>query len=213
MKKGLDHIIVVIDKSGSMDVAKNETITGFNKFIEEQKNLKDRNAFITVIQFNTDYNFYCKNIPINEVKDLNESAYRPYGFTAYFDALGKAIDETGIYLDGLTEDEKPENVIMVSITDGQENASKEYNSEKIKNMIKHQQDKYLWKFIFLSAGEEAFKTIKSLNIDPSFTYKFDNGARGINSSYLSMSMGTTCMRTSCYNKKDILDKTGQKESD
>lgn len=89
------------------------------------------------------------NKNIADVPELTMDNYRPGGSTALNDAVGKAINETGYELAAMPEEERPSVVMMVIMTDGEENNSKEFKSAEIRDMIKHQTDKYSWKFIYL----------------------------------------------------------------
>ena len=149
MKQGLSEIICIIDRSGSMGIIKNDAIGGFNTFLEEQKKLPGE-ATLTYIQFDTEYEVVHENKPLKDVQPINGSIYIPRGRTALLDAVGKTIDATGRRLANTPEENRPEKIIVAILTDGEENASHQYNLSKIKEMIKHQKEKYSWEFIFLA---------------------------------------------------------------
>lgn len=91
----------------------------------------------------------------------------PRGSTALLDAVGRAITETGSRLAAMKETERPSLVIFVIVTDGQENSSRTFTREKIREMIQHQRTVYKWPFTFLAANQDAFAEAASLGIDPS----------------------------------------------
>lgn len=162
-KSGLTEIIAVIDKSGSMGAVQNDAIGGFNAFIKGQKKGPGKAVF-TVVLFDTNYSFVCQGLPVERVRPLDGKTYFPSGCTALYDAVGRAIDETGKRLSDLREEERPEKVIMVILTDGEENSSKEYGRQQVMEKIARQRDVYKWEFVFLGAGPEAMKGAAGMGI-------------------------------------------------
>lgn len=153
--KNSTEIVVVIDKSGSMGSKASDVIGGFNAFVEEQRRI-GANASLSLITFDTWYSVKYINCPISEVPLLDAESYMPGGGTALLDAIGRAINELGLKLKSLPEKERPENVVVVIMTDGEENSSHEFSLPRINEMIGHQRDKYNWKFMFIGVGPEAF---------------------------------------------------------
>lgn len=96
----------------------------------------------------------------------------PIGGTALYDAVGKSINYAGAQLNDMPNEDKPDKVIVVILTDGQENASHEFSREKVAEMIKHQKDVYSWEFIFLAANQDAFAVGGALNIKALNTANF-----------------------------------------
>ncbi|MBL8814376.1 MAG: hypothetical protein JNM43_29680 [Planctomycetaceae bacterium] len=92
---------------------------------------------------------------------------KPRGSTALLDAVGRAIIETGARLRAMEESQRHGLVVFVIVTDGQENASREFSRDKIREMIDHQQSVYSWKFTFLAANQDAFAEGGQLGIDSS----------------------------------------------
>jgi uncharacterized protein YegL len=170
MKQNLTEIVFIIDKSGSMNGFEKDTIGGFNSFINEQKKLVG-DANVTVVLFNHDYNVLFENESLQKVRELDDEDYFVSGTTALIDAMCKAIDSVGNRLSKLSEEKRPGKVIFVTITDGQENSSRNYSTEQLKEKIKHQEDKYSWKFVFLSSDLNQFYTAKSnWKIADAFSY-------------------------------------------
>jgi Mg-chelatase subunit ChlD len=144
--KDATHIAVLLDRSGSMGSVKDETISGFNYFLKEQKAAGD-NASFTLVQFDsesTDVVHEAK--PLGTVPDLNEDTYQPRGSTPLLDALGQTINSTGRTLAAIPETNRPDKVVFVVITDGEENASHQFTKKQVKEMIDHQTEKYNWQF-------------------------------------------------------------------
>lgn len=162
-KKDLTEIIVVMDKSGSMDSIRNDAMGAFNTFLDEQKKVPG-SAVFTLTLFDTTYTMVHKRKAIKEVPQLTYDTYVPGGMTALLDAVGRTIDEVGKRLADTADDERPERVVMAIITDGQENSSREYKRQQIMERIQHQTDTYKWVFVFLAAGKEAFAEAQSIGI-------------------------------------------------
>lgn len=153
-KANLAEIIFVLDKSGSMESIRRETIAGFNGFVRSQIS-SPGDARMTLILFDTNYSVAFAGVPLKEVVDLNPDSYAPSGGTALLDAVGTAIDRTGKRLAGLTESQRPAKVMMVVLTDGEENSSRECTVEDVRGMVRHQSDVYSWEFLFLGANQDA----------------------------------------------------------
>jgi Mg-chelatase subunit ChlD len=162
--KDATHIAVLLDRSGSMGSVKDETISGFNYFLKEQKAAGD-NATFTLVQFDSESTDVVHEArQIREVPDLNQDTYQPRGSTPLLDALGQTIINTGKTLAGIPEPNRPDKVVFVVITDGEENASHRFTKTRVKEMIDHQTGKYNWKFIYLGANQDAFAEAGSVGI-------------------------------------------------
>ena len=162
MDQNYTHITMVVDRSGSMTAIKDDAEGGVNQFIEDQAGAPGR-CTLTLTEFDDKYE------PVYKAVDPGiavPNAYKlvPRGRTAMNDAIGKAIVETGEYLKHKPEDERPGLVVFVIVTDGQENSSKEYTGEQIKQMIKKQEDEFSWNFTFLAANIDAFAAGEGLGV-------------------------------------------------
>jgi len=149
MKEKFCAITFVIDESGSMSPRKKDVIGSFNEFVEAQKNLPDGDIMASLYTFSNDVRRIWVNQPKDELKTITERDYNPAGGTALFDAIGKAINETGEELSKINEENRPSKVLVVIITDGEENSSSEFSLSQIKEMIEHQETVYNWSFIYL----------------------------------------------------------------
>ena len=130
-------ITVVLDRSGSMEAVADDTIGGFNHFVKDQRE-EAGSACLTLVQFDTEYEFVHRALPIAEVPRLTRQTFRPRGGTALLDALGRSINETGARLAAMPEAERPGRVVFVVLTDGEENSSREFHAAKVGQMIAHQ---------------------------------------------------------------------------
>jgi hypothetical protein len=147
MKPGYTHIAVVLDRSGSMQDVKTDTIGGFNSFLEDQKNLPG-DATLTLIGFDDHYETWRDFVALKDVQALDDATFVPRGMTALLDAIGRTITETGAHLEQLPENDRPEKVVMAIMTDGLENHSLKFNAHQIGELITHQRDVYKWQFLF-----------------------------------------------------------------
>jgi hypothetical protein len=160
MRRELTDFTVVLDRSGSMEACRAEAENGLNHLIEKQK-AEPGDAIFTLVQFDTEYEFVHKGVPIREVPRCE---LVPRGMTALLDAVGRSIAEAGERLKTMPESERPGLVVFVIVTDGAENSSHEFTHSQIKQMIEHQQSVYGWKFVFLGANQDAFAEARSLGI-------------------------------------------------
>jgi uncharacterized protein YegL len=192
--KDATEIVVVVDKSGSMRSKQNDAIGGFNGFVEDQRKVPGE-ANLTLIMFDTTYNVCYTGKPIAGVEALDTNTYRPGGGTALNDALARGIIETGKRLADMPEDSRPNKVICVVITDGEENSSKEHTKEQVQEMVRHQEGKYGWAFIYLGAGVDAFAEAAQLGIQKDMAVNFADSAKGVRSAYAATSEAVSSYRT------------------
>lgn len=155
MTRDATEIVVVADRSGSMMGLIDEMTKGFNGFIDEQR--KDPSpASVTLVLFDNEVTTVYEGKALAEVPRLTREVYFARGSTALNDALGMAISKTGARLAAMKEEDRPNKVIVMVMTDGEENCSREYNSQQIKDMVKLQQETYSWKFMFLGVDIDAY---------------------------------------------------------
>ena len=163
MKKNLTELIICLDESGSMNSVVSDTIGGFNTFIETHQKLPGE-AKLTLVKFDTKYEIIHNGVDVRKVEPLNGKTYMPSGMTALLDAVGRTIDEVGKRLSVTPENEKPEKIIFMVLTDGEENSSREYTKEQIKEKTKHQTNVYDWQFLFLGADQDAWSNAHNIGI-------------------------------------------------
>jgi hypothetical protein len=168
MRNDLTDVVVVLDRSGSMGACKEMAESGLNHFISRQKELPGESLF-TLVQFNHTYEFVHQGTPMQHVGEFHMVTE---GTTALLDAVGRAIVETGQRLAAMDEADRPGLVAFVIITDGQENMSREYSKQQIKEMIEHQHGVYNWQFTFLGANQDAFAEAGAIGIAQQGTANF-----------------------------------------
>lgn len=186
------EIIFIIDKSGSMGHLADDTIGGFNSFIESQKD--DTKTTLTTVLFDSSWKILHDGLDIYEVSPMTNKDYIPGGMTAMLDAIGETINRVQDRHDDLGE-EKPDNVLFVITTDGQENSSRNFQKSHIERMIKHQTKSHGWEFIFLGANMDAVEEAASIGIsaEKSITYNYDS--TGVRSTYTTMACAANTIKS------------------
>ena len=139
--------------------SKNEVISGVQKIINEQKNIKDGKCTVSMYTFNDKVDEDYVGIDVN---DLPKFEYNPTSMTALNDGCGVAIDNTGKWLAEMKEEDRPSKVLVAVFTDGMENASKEYTLKQVKDKIEHQEKVYSWTFMYLGTDITTSKAADEL---------------------------------------------------
>lgn len=193
MKENLTFIAVVLDRSGSMEGLREDTIGGFNSFLSEQKRCPGE-ALFTLVQFDNFYEIHADCLKIGDVRELTRETYVPRGGTALYDAIGRTIDSVGAKLAAMPEVERPSKVLIMIQTDGHENASHAYTRAQVANMIKHQREKYAWDFVFVGASEQAVADAVALGVAAEWTAQYSADAVGTAAVLRSIGTSTTSYR-------------------
>ena len=156
MKENYLKIIFVIDESGSMQGTESDVIGGFNNFIEQQKTEHQGKITVSLYKFNSYWSRILNDLPIEEIRPLTNGDYTPGGLTALYDTIGNAITDIENQAKYSKREHMASMVMMVIITDGQENASKEYDARKVKQMIQEREQSENWQFIYMGADLDNF---------------------------------------------------------
>lgn len=160
MRNDLTDITLIIDRSGSMDSIQSDAQGGINTFIEEQRKLPGE-ARLTIVEFDDKYDVVYDGVDIK-----GEINYKlvPRGGTALLDAVGKTINTVGERLSKMDEKDRPGLVVILIVTDGEENSSREFSREQIKNMIDHQTNVYKWQFTYIGSDISTFQEAGSIGL-------------------------------------------------
>jgi len=194
MKQNHTDITIVLDRSGSMASVAADTIGGFNQFLADQRKIEG-SAAITLHQFDNEFETVIKAQDIQTAPNLTTTTFVPRGNTALFDAIGRAIIDTGTRIESTPENGRPEKVVFVIVTDGHENASKEYDRPKVFEMLTHQREKYAWEFVFLGANQDAIKTAAGLGVSGSNSMTYAGNRVGTAAAVAAVSANLGSLRT------------------
>ena len=194
MKKDSMALVFVLDRSGSMSGLESDTIGGYNSMLKKQKE-KPGDVKVTTVLFDDQYEILHNGLEMKDVKPITEREYYVRGTTALLDAIGKTINKM-INLQKCTpEKNRAKQVLFVIITDGMENASKEYSSNKVKSMVDFQKEKYGWEFIFLGANIDAYETAEGFGINKDRAVNYHADEKGTNLNYEVLNETIIHMRT------------------
>lgn len=186
MKKNLTEIVFILDRSGSMSGLEADTVGGFNAMIAKQKR-EPGEALISTVLFDDESVVIHDRVPVQNIAPMTERDYYVRGCTALLDAIGGAIHHIGnVHKYARTED-VPEHTLFVITTDGMENASRRYDSERVKQMIERQKARHGWEFLFLGANIDAVETAGRFGIgaDRAVNYNADRTGTQLNYEVLS----------------------------
>ncbi len=142
----------VLDKSGSMEIIREATVAGFNQFLRDQQQ-EGGAAVMTLTLFDTRFKTVVTALPVAEVRPLDQRSYIPGGNTALYDAIAHTMRLTDRYV----ADHKPDQVLFVIMTDGQENASREFDQQQIMQVVQHRQSTADYEFIYLGANQDSYR--------------------------------------------------------
>lgn len=182
MKKKIENemdIVFLLDRSGSMGGMESDTIGGYNSYLKQQK---DKNALVTIVLFDDQYELLTNRAKIQDVNDLTSSEYYVRGCTALLDAIGKTIK--------LMDKAKSKKCIFVITTDGYENASKEYNKAQIKELIEGHKD---WEFMYIGANIDSYSEASALGIKASNTANYKKTKDGTRSLFNAVASASEMM--------------------
>ena len=187
-------LIFIMDRSGSMKGSQKDTIGGFNSFIQQEIK-KELDTIVTTVLFDNEYEILYKRKPINEVKELTEKEYWVRGTTALLDAIGKTINTLDKEIDNKT--------LVVIMTDGYENASREYTKQQIQNLIAN----HNWEFIYIGADIDSYSEAANYGFKKSRIANYKKSEQGVKDAYTSINSAVNYMRA------DVdLDEVNWKES-
>lgn len=196
------NITIILDRSGSMQSIRTDTEGGFNAFIEEQKKVEGE-AEVTLIQFDSQYEVVYKNRNIQDVPAL---VLAPRGPTALYDAICRTINQTHTDNKNICTSCKTDKNIFVVITDGFENASREFHSGNVKDLISHAQKEHDWQFVFIGANQDAVLTGSNFNITKGYSLNYTSTPEGARKMFDTLSRSMSTYRCSTQAPDEFFDK-------
>lgn len=189
MDENLVHIIFCIDESGSMYNSVNDVVSGFEKTINEQKDVKDGRCIVSLFTFNDKVKECFIGKELNDVEKLD---YHPGGMTALYDGICTTIDKIGDWYNKQPEDKRGGKKIVVIITDGEENSSTEFRLSDVRKKVKTQESEFDWSFIYLGNDLSNAKDACDMGIQ----YRGFTSKKKFYNNYDIISTGVTAYRTS-----------------
>ena len=193
MKQNLTEIVFILDRSGSMAGLEADTIGGFNAMIEKQKK-EEGEALISTVLFNVRSEVIHDRTPLEKIRPLTERDYTVGGGTALLDAIGGAIHHIGNVHKYAREEDIPERTLFVITTDGMENSSRWYTADKVRKMIRLEQETCGWEFLFLGANIDAVETARCFSIDADHAVNYCCDAQGTALNYAAISEAVSAVR-------------------
>lgn len=189
-KTGFTYIGLIVDRSGSMDLIKTDMEGALNHFLTEQKKVPGE-CEASLYTFDTHHETPWEHRPLQGVPFVR---IEPRGGTALLDAIGLTVNRMGQHFSSLPEDQRPEKILVIIVTDGMENSSKEFSRDKIAEMIKHQEDHYGWAFTYLGANQDSFNEAGILGFSQNRTANYGANTAGTQSVSANLIAATTRMR-------------------
>jgi len=195
MRKNLTELVFILDRSGSMAGLELDTIGGFNSMIAKQKR-EAGEAVISTVLFDNSSEVIHDRVDIQKIEPMTEKQYYVRGCTALLDAIGGAIHHIGNVHKYARDEDRPEHTLFIITTDGMENASHKYSSDRVKQMIERQKAKYGWEFLFLGANIDAVETAGNFGIDADRAVNYHSDSEGTALNYEVLSEAICSVRCS-----------------
>lgn len=195
MKKGLTELVFILDRSGSMEGLEADTIGGFNGLLKKQKK-EEGEALVSTVLFDDEIQILHDRARLEDVAPMTGQDYFVGGCTALLDAVGGAIHHIGNIHKYARPEDVPEHTLVVITTDGMENASRRYNASRVKEMVKRQQEKYGWEFLFLGANIDAVETASHFGIAPQNAANYHSDGEGTALNYEVLNEAVSSVRAS-----------------
>jgi uncharacterized protein YegL len=193
MNNNLTRIAVILDRSGSMKGLRAATVSGFNEYVGKLRS-QPGEVDLLLVRFDDRYEVVFDK-PLDQVPELSNADLKPRGTTALFDAMGRTIVTVGEQLNEMAEADRPGKVIVMTMTDGEENASEEYEVADIAAMVAHQREVYNWEFLFFGTNQDAVMVASTINISRGSTMSYSNNAGATRSVMKSAAVASNAYRS------------------
>ncbi len=193
MKNNITELVFILDRSGSMYGLEKDTIGGFNSMIEKQKK-QSGECYVSTVLFDDKSKVIHDRVKLSEIRPMTNEDYVVGGCTALIDALGGAIHHIGNVHKYARPEDVPEHTMFIITTDGMENASHLYTSDRVKAMIERQKSKYGWEFLFIGANIDAVETAARYGISADRAVNYNADSEGTDVVYASVAAAVSCVR-------------------
>ena len=195
MKNNMTELVFILDRSGSMAGLEADTLGGFNAMIQKQKK-QDGECYVSTVLFDDEIEVLHDRVKLSDIPKMTDKDYTVRGCTALIDAVGSAIHHIGNIHKYSRQEDVPQHTMFVITTDGQENASHRYTSDKVKRMIGRQKEKYGWEFLFIGANIDAVETAAQYGIDKDRAVNYNADGKGTHILYESVAKAVCSVRAS-----------------
>ena len=202
MKNNITELVFILDRSGSMAGLESDTIGGFNAMIEKQKK-ESGECYISTILFDSHSEVLHDRVNLCRINQMTDKDYTVCGCTALIDALGSTIQHIENIHKYARPEDIPEKTMFIITTDGMENASRIYSSDRVKEMIERQKEKYGWEFIFIGANIDAVETAARYGIENDRAVNYNSDHEGTRILYDSVSQAVSSIRTKRILSKEL----------
>ena len=192
-KNGITELVFILDRSGSMRGLEKDTIGGFNSMIEKQKKQAGE-CYVSTVLFDNESEVVHDRVKLSEIEPMTEDDYYVRGCTALIDAVGGAIHHIGNIHKYARPEDVPEHTMLIITTDGMENASHRYTSDRVKHMVERQKKKFGWEFLFIGANIDAVETASRYGISSDRAVNYNADAKGTEIIYKTVSKSIRQMR-------------------
>lgn len=177
-------VTFILDKSGSMGSCVDATISGYNEYIGTLKKDTKSAYDFSLTLFDTEVEARHIAVPIGEVPELTHKTYRPDGMTALYDAVMKTVNS-------VEKEAEKAKVLCIIMTDGGENASKEYTQSNLSNKVKELEKTGKWSFVFLGANQDSWANASALGFSVSNVSNYSQTSAGITRAFQTMAVNTS----------------------
>ena len=208
IKNGITELVFILDRSGSMSGLESDTIGGFNAMIEKQKK-QDGECYVSTVLFDNVSEVLHDRVSLTDIKPMTDREYTVRGCTALIDAIGGAIHHIDNVHKYARPEDVPEHTVFVITTDGMENASHKYSSDKVKRMIERQKEQHGWEFLFIGANIDAVETAAQYGISKDRAVNYNADEVGTHILYESVSAVVGSVRANKAICKDWSDELNE----
>lgn len=190
---GYTHLDVLLDRSGSMNTIKDDMQGALRQIVTDQQN-ETGTATFALRQFDDQYEVVIAPRDITEVQP-DQLTISPRNETALIDSMAKAINECGEWLTSMKEGDRPEHVVFTVISDGKENASKEWTRDQVFELVRKQREEFNWTFVFMGANQDAIKEAGAFGIPKSGAMTYAASTEGTQSLAAAYSGSVSSLRS------------------